>query len=99
MATTFQNALEACASAPWNCAASSTDPETRIVSKPKTVSPRCATMNGLSARASSFRHYEEARREFAAISRQAARAATLLPSHRDLISQVYQRGFARPQAR
>jgi len=28
-----------------------------------------------------------------------ARAATLLPSHRDLISQVYQRGFARPQAR
>jgi tryptophan halogenase len=53
----------------------------------------------LSARASTFRHYEEARREFAAISREAARAATLLPSHRDLISQVYQRGFARPQAR
>ena len=43
----------------------------------------------LSARAATYRHYEEARREFAAIRRDLARAATLLPSHRTLIDQLH----------
>jgi tryptophan halogenase len=43
----------------------------------------------LSAKAAAFRYHEEARREFAAIRRDAARAATLLPDHRDLIQQLY----------
>jgi tryptophan halogenase len=52
----------------------------------------------LSAKAGAFRHHEQARKEFAEIGREAARAAEFLPSHRELIDQVYQSGFARSTA-
>ena len=47
----------------------------------------------LSAKAGAFRYYEEARKEFANIQRQAGLAAAALPSHRDLITHIYQNGL------
>jgi len=43
----------------------------------------------ISAKAPIYPHYEEARRELAAIRDDAERSANLLPSHRDLIQQLY----------
>jgi len=43
----------------------------------------------LNAKAPIYRYFEEARREFIAIRRDAQRAAELLPRHRDLIQQLY----------
>jgi len=43
----------------------------------------------LTAKAASYGYSEQARREFAAIQRDARRAATLLPSHRELVDRVY----------
>lgn len=48
----------------------------------------------LSAKAGVFRFYDEARKEFAKIREQATIAEKVLPSHRDLITQIYRRGSA-----
>jgi tryptophan halogenase len=47
----------------------------------------------LSAKAGAYRFYDEARKEFATIRRQADIAVTALPSHRDLVTQIYRHGF------
>lgn len=43
----------------------------------------------LSAQSAVYSSYEQARKEFAAIERASIRAVSLLPSHRDLLTQLY----------
>lgn len=50
----------------------------------------------LSAKAPAFRYHDDARQEFARIRAQAAQAAAFLPSHRDLIEDIYQGGYRSP---
>ena len=52
----------------------------------------------LSAKAGAYRYYEEARKEFANIKHQTALAVAGLPSHRDLVTQVYRHGFSPKKA-
>lgn len=52
----------------------------------------------LSAKAATYRFEDQARVEFAAIERDSRRAASLLPSHRELVTQVYKHGFHRQAA-
>jgi tryptophan halogenase len=49
----------------------------------------------LNAKTTALRFHEQARKEFAMIQSDSRRATSLLPSHRDLITQVYQHGFRR----
>jgi tryptophan halogenase len=54
----------------------------------------------LSARAPAFRYHADARQEFARIRAQATQAAAFLPSHRDLVEDIYRGGYrSQAQAR
>lgn len=46
----------------------------------------------LSARRGAYRYHEAARKAFAELERQAANAAKILPSHRDLVEEICRRG-------
>jgi tryptophan 7-halogenase len=50
----------------------------------------------LSAKAGTFRHSEQARKEFVDIGRESRQTRTVLPGHRELVRQVYLHGFRRP---
>jgi tryptophan halogenase len=50
----------------------------------------------LSAKAAAFRNFDDARQAFARIRAQSAQAAAELPSHRDLIEEIYRSGYRRP---
>jgi tryptophan halogenase len=47
----------------------------------------------LRAKAPAFRYYREAQEEFARIRTQSSQAAAILPSHRDLIEDIYRGGY------
>ncbi len=50
----------------------------------------------LTAKAGAYRYYDQARAQFSTIRQQAERAAQVLPSHRDLVAEVYRSGFKPP---